>query len=131
MEKVALLGNFVLNKTTDRLGEFKREIGYYENHFKDFYLKQSLAIRKKIDWTLLVLRNTRIVPKKFLKNLTNTDGLWEVRISAGNGIFRIFCFFDKGNLIILLSGFQKKAQKTPKNEIKRAERLKKEYYENR
>jgi len=53
-----------------------------------------------------------------------------LRISAGNGIFRLFCFFDKGNLIILLNGFQKKTQKTPKNEIKKAERLKKEYYEN-
>jgi len=111
------------------LSGFKREIGFYENHFKDFYLKQTLTVRKKIDWTLLVLRNTRIVPEKFLKHLTNTDGLWEVRISAGNGIFRIFCFFDHGNLIILLSGFQKKTQKTPKNEIKKAERLKKEYYE--
>nr|WP_083243892.1 type II toxin-antitoxin system RelE/ParE family toxin [Formosa sp. Hel1_33_131] len=83
-----------------------------------------------MDWTLLILRSTRIVPEKFLKNLTNTDGLWELRISAGNGIFRLFCFFDKGNLIILLNGFQKKTQKTPKNEIKKAERLKKEYYEN-
>jgi phage-related protein len=68
---------------------------------------------------------------KFLKNLTNTDGLWEVRILAGKGIFRIFCFFDKGNLIILLSGFQKKTQKTTNKEIKKSERLKKEYYENR
>lgn len=83
----------------------------------------------KIDWTLLVLKTTRIVPEKCLKHLTNTDGLWEVRISAGNGIFRIFCFFEDGNLIVLLSGFQKKTQKTPKNEIKKAERLKKEYLE--
>lgn len=113
------------------MSEFKREIGFYENHFKDFYFKQSLVVRKKIDWTLLILKNTRIVPEKFLKHLTNTDGLWEVRISAGNGIFRIFCFFDDGNLIILLSGFQKKTQKTPKKELKKAERLKKEYYENR
>ena len=73
----------------------------------------------------------RIIPEKFLKRLSNTDGLWEIRVSAGNGIFRIFCFFDNGNLIILLSGFQKKTQKTPKNEIKRAEKLKKEYYENK
>ena len=113
------------------MNEFKREIGFYKNYFKDFYLKQSLDVRKKIDWTLLILRNNRIVPVKFLKNLTNTDGLWEVRVSAGKGIFRIFCFFDKGNLIILLSGFQKKTQKTPKKEIKKAERLKKEYYESR
>jgi len=118
------------NLRTSKLSEFKRDIGFYENYFKDFYLKQSLLVRKKIDWTLLILRSTRIVPEKFLKNLTNTDGLWELRISAGNGIFRLFCFFDKGNLIILLNGFQKKTQKTPKNEIKKAERLKKEYYEN-
>jgi len=131
LENVTFLGNFVLNLTTNKLGEFKREIGFYENHFKNFYLKQSLIVRKKIDWTLLLLRNTRIVPKKFLKKLTNADGLWEVRISAGNGIFRIFCFFDKGNLIILLSGFQKKTQKTLTKEIKKAERLKKEYYKNK
>lgn len=113
------------------MSEFNRQIGFYENHFKDFYKKQSLVVRKKIDWTLLLLKTTRIVPEKFLKHLTNTDGLWEVRISAGNGIFRIFCFFDEGDLIILLSAFQKKTQKTPVKEIKKAERLKKEYYENR
>lgn len=79
----------------------------------------------------MLIKTTRIVPEKFLKHLCNTDGLWEVRISAGNGIFRIFCFFEEGNLIILLSGFQKKTQKTPLKEIKKAERLKKEYYENR
>jgi phage-related protein len=55
----------------------------------------------------------------------------EIRISAGNGIYRIFCSFDKGNFVVLLSGFQKKTQKTAKKEIKKAERLKKEYYENR
>ena len=57
--------------------------------------------------------------------------MWEIRVDADKGIYRIFCFFDNGNLIILLSGFQKKTQKTPKNEIKRAEKLKKEYYENK
>ncbi len=69
-----------------------------------------------------------IVPEKYLKHLTNTNGLWEIKISVGNEIFRIFCFFDDGNLIILLTGFQ---QKTPKNEINRAEKLKTEYYENK
>ena len=107
------------NLRTSKLSEFKRDIGFYENYFKDFYLKQSLLVRKKIDWTLLILRSTRIVPEKFLKNLTNTDGLWELRISAGNGIFRLFCFFDKGNLIILLNGFQKKLRKCPKMKLKK------------
>jgi len=71
------------------------------------------------------------VPKKFFKKLKNTDDLWEIRVDANKGIYRIFSFFDNGNLVILLSGFQKKTQKTPKKEIKQAERLKKEYYENK
>jgi phage-related protein len=41
----------------------------------------------------------------------------------------VFSFFDEGNLVILLNGFQKKTQKTPKNEIELAEKLKKEYFD--
>jgi phage-related protein len=104
---------------------------FYETHFINFYKKQTLGVQKKIDWTLLFLKQTKIVPEKFLKHLTNSDGIWEVRVSAGQGIFRILCFFDKDDLVVLLNGFQKKTQKTPRNEIKRAMRLKKEYYENR
>lgn len=111
--------------------EFNREIGIYKKYFTDFYKKQPISVRKKIDWTILLIKTLRIIPEKFLKHITNTDGLWEIRVSAENGIYRIFCFFDEENLVILLSGFQKKTQKTPKNEIKRAEKLKKEYYENK
>ncbi len=113
------------------LEEFSREIGIYKEHFTNFYINQNEAVRKKIDWTILLVKTLRIIPEKYLKHLTNTDGLWEIRVSAEKGIYRIFCFFDEGNLIILLSGFRKKTQKTPKNEIKRAERLRKEYYENK
>jgi len=113
------------------LSGFKRNIGFFKNHFKDFYDKQPIKVRKKIDWTLLLIQTTQIVSENHFKNLNDTDGLWEIRVSASNGIYRIFCFFDKGNIIVLLSGFQKKTQKTPKKEIKKAERLKKEYYENR
>ena len=113
------------------MNEFKRNVGIYKDHFTKFYNKQSLVVRKKIDWTILLIQTIKIVPDKYLKHLTNSQGIWEIRVSAGNGIFRIFCFFDKGDLIILLSGFQKKTQKTPRKEIKRAERLKKEYYENK
>lgn len=113
------------------MSEFKRKIEVFKNHFWDFYNRQDLKVQDKIDWTVTMVQTTKIVPEKFLKHLTNTAGLWEIRVSASNGIFRIFCFFDKGNLVVLLSGFQKKAQKTPKSELKRAERLKKEYYENK
>ena len=111
--------------------KYVREVSIYKEYFTNFYKKQSEVVRKKIDWTILLIRTMKIVPEKYLKHLTNTNGLWEIRVSAANGIFRVFCFFDEGNLIILLSGFQKKSQKTPRTEIKRAEKLKKEYYENK
>ena len=118
-----------LNK--NQLSEFIRNVRIYKDFFTEFYKKQPLVVRKKIYWTILLIQTIKIVPEKYLKHLTNSEGLWEIRVSASNGIFRIFCFFDKGNLIILLTGFQKKDRKTPKSEIKRAEKLKKEYYENK
>lgn len=113
------------------MGDFKRKIEIYKNHFWDFYNKLDVKVQDKIDWTITLVQTNQIVPEKHFKHLTKTDGLWEIRVSANNGIFRIFCFFDKGNLVVLLSGFQKKTQKTPKSEMKRAERLKKDYYENK
>lgn len=59
--------------------------------------------------------------------MTGTEGLFEVRVELGSNIFRIFAFFDKGNLIVLGNGFQKKTQKTPKQEIEKAIKIKKEY----
>lgn len=111
--------------------DFKRNIGIYKDYFWKFYNNLNQKVRKKIDWTISLIQILKIIPEKYLKHLTNTDGIWEIRVKAGNGIFRILCFFDNDNLIILLGGFQKKTQKTPKNEIKRAERLKNEYYENK
>ncbi len=64
----------------------------------------------------------------YFDHLTGTDGIWEIRTQVGGNIFRVFCCFDKGNLVILLSGFHKKTQKTPQKEIVKAERLKKEYF---
>jgi len=81
--------------------------------------------------TNYLVRTLRIVPRKFFKHIEGTEGLFEIRIKAGSGIFRIFCFFDEGNLIILLNGFQKKTGKAPKNEIAKAERLKQKYYEDK
>ncbi len=69
-----------------------------------------------------------MVPKKYFSHVEDTDGLFEIRVEVGSNIFRVFTFFDEGNLVILLNGFQKKTQKTPKNEIELAEKLKKEYF---
>ena len=103
----------------------------YRNEFWDFYYAQKPEVQDKIDWVIGLVRTLRMVPEKFFKHIEGTDGLYEIRIKLSSDIFRIFCFFDEGNLIILLNGFQKKSPKTPLNEIKKAERLKQKYYEDK
>jgi phage-related protein len=103
----------------------------FGNEFWDFYYAQEPEVQDKIDWVIGLVRSLRMVPEKFFKHLEGTDGLFEIRVKVGSDIFRIFCFFDEGNLVILLNGFHKKTEKTPKNEIEKAERLKKEYYEDK
>jgi phage-related protein len=76
---------------------------------------------------LNLIRVTRQVPEKYFKHLEGTKGLYEVRVEVGSNIFRIFAFFDKGNLVILGNAFQKKTQKTPRLEIAKALVIMKEY----
>lgn len=71
------------------------------------------------------------VPKKYFDHISNSSGLYEIRVEVGSDIYRVFSFFDKGNLIILVNGFQKKTQKTPKKEIELAEKLKKQYFDDK
>jgi phage-related protein len=100
---------------------------YYKNYFFDFYNLQRPRVRNKILKTIKLIEDLRIVPDKFLNHITGTIGLYELRVKVGSDIFRIFCFFDSDNLIILINGFQKKTQKTPDSEIKKALQLKSEY----
>lgn len=74
-----------------------------------------------------MIEDLQRVPDTYLKHIENTNGLYEIRVQVGSDIFRIFCFFDKGNLIVLTNGFQKKSQKTPKQEIEKAIKIKEEY----
>lgn len=69
------------------------------------------------------------VPTTYLKKLTNTDDIWEIRVQQSNNIFRLLGFFDEGSFIILTNGFQKKTQKTPKSEITLSEKRKSDYLE--
>ena len=105
-----------------------RKIDFYKDYFIDFYTKQNKKVQEKIEYVFKLIRQVERIPEKFLKYLTSTDGLYEIRIEYQSNIFRIFCFFDKDRLVILLNGFQKKTKKTPKKEIELAEKLKKEYF---
>ena len=103
----------------------------YLSSYDDFNKKQRIKVRNKILWTLRVIETLPIVPELYLKHIEGTDGLFEIRIQQGSDIFRIFCFFDEGNLVVLANGFQKKTNKTPKSEIDKALKIKTEYEQNR
>ena len=104
-----------------------RKIIAYKNHFVDFYKSQELKVQEKIEYVFDLVRFEKQIPKKFFKNLENTDGIYEIRVITTFKSIRILCFFDKGELIVLTNCFLKKSQKTPRKEIKMAEKLKKEY----
>ena len=106
-----------------------REVITYKNYFEDFFAKQERKVQDKIIKVLDIIEQIDRIPSTYLKYIEGTNGLFEVRIKLGTNIFRIFCFFDGNKFVILLSGFQKKTQKTPKGEIERAVRLMSEYYE--
>jgi phage-related protein len=97
----------------------------------DFFESQEPKVQEKIEYVLDLVRFERQVPKKFFKLLENTDGIYEVRVITTFKSIRIFCFFDEGNLVILANCLVKKTQKTPRRDIKLAERLKKEYLRNK
>lgn len=104
-----------------------RKVVFYKDYFEKFFVKQREKVRDKIIWTLELIEELPYIPETYLKHLEGTDGLYEIRVQSGSDIFRIFCFFDKGKLVVLANGFQKKEQKTPKKEIERALKIKKEY----
>ena len=104
-----------------------RTITFYKNYFQDFFDKQNKKVKAKIVWTFDLVEDLQRVPEIYLKHIENTDGLYEIRVQSGSDIFRIFCFFDQGQLVVLANGFQKKTQKTPKKEIEKALKIKSEY----
>jgi phage-related protein len=105
----------------------ERNIIFHKHYFLDFYLGQSEKVQEKIEYVFKIIRNVQNIPKKFLDHITGTDGLYEMRIEYEGNIYRIFCCFDKGNLVVLFNGFQKKTQKTLNKEIEFALELKEDY----
>lgn len=106
-----------------------REVVTYKGYFDDFFKVQPQKVRDKIIKILDVIEQVDRIPSTYLKYIEGTNGLFEVRVQLGSNIFRIFCFFDGNKFVVLLTGFQKKTQKTPPTEIDRDIRLMNEYYE--
>ena len=110
--------------------KFDRKIFYYKKYYLDFFDTLDADVKRKFNWTLKLIETLDRVPIKYFKHIKKSTGLYEIRVEVGNNIFRVFSFFDKGKLVVLINGFQKKSQKIPMNEIEMAEKLKKpSFYE--
>ncbi|GJM59918.1 type II toxin-antitoxin system RelE/ParE family toxin [Persicobacter diffluens] len=108
-----------------------REVIAYRDYFQKFLQKQPRKVQDKIFKVIELIEVLEQIPTQYFKHLTGTHGLYEARIKLGSNIWRVFCFFDEGRLVVLLNGFQKKDQKTPRGEIEKAQRLMFEYFEDK
>lgn len=109
----------------------RRKIYLYKDYFQRFYESLEIDERKKVDWVIGLVSDLEQIPSKFFRIIKGSEGIYEIRVMVRRHLFRIFCFFDDGSLIVLLHGIEKKTQKTPLKEIARAKRLRKEYYEHK
>jgi phage-related protein len=106
-----------------------RNIFYYENYYLDFFNTLDPEVKQKFNWTLKLISTVDRVPVKYFKHIEDSTGLFEIRVESRSNIYRVFSFLDKGQLVILINGFQKKSQKTPAQEIEKAEKLRKQYFD--
>lgn len=104
-----------------------RTVTLFKDYFSEFYQKQRQKVKDKILWTFRIIETQKQIPTDYLKHIEGTDGLYEIRVQQSSNIFRIFCFFDEGKLVVLANSFQKKTQKIPKSEIEKALKIKEEY----
>ena len=96
---------------------------------RDFLKSLSKDVRLKIG------RNIRRVQKgerdnELFKKLGSTE-IWEFRTLYNKTYYRLFAFWDKesNTLVVATHGIVKKSQKTPPNEISKAESIRKKYFE--
>ena len=82
---------------------------------------------QKVTWVLRLVEQMDRIPEQYFKKLVGTEDLWEIRVQIGGNSYRFLGFFGAQGLLILVSGFSKKQQKTPGREIELAEQRKTEY----
>jgi phage-related protein len=86
-------------------------------------------VKEKIDHVLFVVTVAKRIPQKFFQHVEGTNRLYEIRVEFQGNIYRVFCCFDEGQVVILFNGFQKKSQKTPSGELAKAVRIMNEYFD--
>ncbi len=109
--------------------DYVRRVVVFEDHFKEFRKTLDRETLKKLYQIFTLIMMVEIVPVKFLKAIEGRKGLYEIRVENKGNIYRVFCCFDEGNLVVLFNGFQKKTRRLPVEQLDKAEALMKRYYE--
>jgi len=111
--------------------EQQRQIIYFKDYFLNFFDQQTEKVKEKIDHVLFIVAVADRIPQKFFQHLEGTNGLYEIRVEFQGNIYRIFCCFDEGQVVVLFNGFQKKSQKTPSGELGKAVKIMNEYFDDK
>ena len=100
----------------------KRKVKTYGGYFERFIETLSPKEKVKLDYIISLLETSERMPVKFIDYIR--EGLYELRMEYNGNIYRVFFIFDKGNIVVLFNGFQKKTQRTPESEIIKALNIK-------
>ena len=105
-----------------------RQIIFYKHYFNEFYAELAEDVRTKLNNVMKLVKTADRIPVKFFRIINTVKGLCEISMEWQGNIYRVFCCFDKGNIVVLFQGFQKKSQKTPQSQIDLAKKLMNEYF---
>ena len=129
LANVNFLVNFVVEIEIQRMAN--RQIIFYKHYFNEFYIELAEDVRTKLNNVMKLVKTADRIPVKFFRIINTVKGLYEIRMEWQGNIYRVFCCLDKGNIVVLFQGFQKKSQKTPQDQIDLAKKLMNEYFNNK
>ena len=106
----------------------------YKKEFDEYYQGLPKKIKDKYDFVFEILLTKYVVSRKFVKRLEKTE-FYEMRVSVGNNEYRTVLFaidadnFMECHRMVMLNSFVEKSSKQYPAEIKKAERILKEWEE--
>ena len=94
---------------------------------EDFLNTLQAKEAQKVLWVLRLIEELDQIPSRYFKKLTDTEEIWECRVTIRSNTYRIFAFFPEGDTVVLTHGYSKKSRKTEKRQIKQAETYRRDY----